>query len=297
MGRRIADMEMRLTEQARLLADRERERDQLRTDVDSARRIEADLRQELAHHRAPPRRAPPRRCAPRRRWPRASSSARAKTAPSCSAKSPRMKREAEATWASERVENALLRERINDVAAEVARLTSVLEGPGSTIDTILAAPEHAAATNGAAKPATRRRRTPTARKARAASRIASAPCRRARRGYPPRRDRARLSARLACGADRRARCSRSFAQAEDREIAEAPRGRAQELHRRADLRRLLQDRVRRRIASGRTRPTASASTTCRCAFMSTTAPSPTAARRSPRSSPTSRAASPISTSR
>ena len=36
-----------------------------------------------------------------------------------------MKREAEATWASERVENALLRERINDVAAEVARLTSV----------------------------------------------------------------------------------------------------------------------------------------------------------------------------
>src|ERR1051325_8701145 len=44
-----------------------------------------------------------------------------------------MKREAESTWASERVENALLRERINDVAAEVARLTSVLHGPGSTI--------------------------------------------------------------------------------------------------------------------------------------------------------------------
>ena len=64
-----------------------------------------------------------------------------------------MKREAEATWASERVENALLRERINDVAAEVARLTSVLEGPGSPIDTILAAPEHPAA-NGAAKPVT-----------------------------------------------------------------------------------------------------------------------------------------------
>ena len=29
------------------------------------------------------------------------------------------------------MENAVLRERINDVAAEVARLTSVLEGPGS----------------------------------------------------------------------------------------------------------------------------------------------------------------------
>ncbi len=50
-----------------------------------------------------------------------------------------MKREAEETWASERVENALLRERINDVAAEVARLTSALEGPNSPIDAILAA--------------------------------------------------------------------------------------------------------------------------------------------------------------
>ena len=49
-----------------------------------------------------------------------------------------MKRDAEATWASERVENALLRERINDVAAEVARLTATLEGPGSTIMSMLA---------------------------------------------------------------------------------------------------------------------------------------------------------------
>lgn len=49
-----------------------------------------------------------------------------------------MKREAEEVWASERVENALLRERINDVAAEVARLASALEGPNSTIDAILA---------------------------------------------------------------------------------------------------------------------------------------------------------------
>jgi hypothetical protein len=50
-----------------------------------------------------------------------------------------MKREAEESWASERVENALLRERINDVAAEVARLASALEGPNSPIDAILAA--------------------------------------------------------------------------------------------------------------------------------------------------------------
>jgi hypothetical protein len=36
------------------------------------------------------------------------------------------------------MENAVLRERINDVAAEVARLTSALEGPSSPIDAILA---------------------------------------------------------------------------------------------------------------------------------------------------------------
>ena len=50
-----------------------------------------------------------------------------------------IKRETEETWASERVENALLRERINDVAAEVARLASALEGPNSPIEAILAA--------------------------------------------------------------------------------------------------------------------------------------------------------------
>lgn len=50
-----------------------------------------------------------------------------------------MKREAEASWASERVENALLRERINDVAAQIAQMTVVLEGPNSPIEQILAA--------------------------------------------------------------------------------------------------------------------------------------------------------------
>src|SRR5581483_1457564 len=48
-----------------------------------------------------------------------------------------MRREAESSWAAERVENALLRERINDVAAEVARLTATLEGPGSPIEAML----------------------------------------------------------------------------------------------------------------------------------------------------------------
>ncbi len=151
MGRRIADMEMRLTEQSRVLADRERERDQLRIDVDSARRIEADLRQELGtierRHGTATEAIRAEKTLAESQLERARED-RAKLQREVT----QMKREAEATWASERVENALLRERINDVAAEVARLTSVLEGPGSTIDTILAAPEHAPGTNGSGKP-------------------------------------------------------------------------------------------------------------------------------------------------
>jgi chromosome segregation ATPase len=150
MARRMGDLEQRLSEQARVLADREREREQLRIDLDASRRIEVDLRQELGTIE--------------RRHDTATESLRAeKTLAESQLERARedraklqreltsLKREAEQTWASERVENALLRERINDVAAEVARLTSVLEGPGSAIDTILAStPEQPAANaNGA----------------------------------------------------------------------------------------------------------------------------------------------------
>ena len=82
-----------------------------------------------------------------------------------------MKREAEQTWAAERVENALLRERINDVAAEVARLTVALEGPDSPIEAILAGEQLAAQQRPARSAGT------AAAKARATSPTASAPCR------------------------------------------------------------------------------------------------------------------------
>jgi chromosome segregation ATPase len=49
-----------------------------------------------------------------------------------------LKRQVESTWASERMANALLRERINDVAGEVVRVAHALEGLGSPIDTMLA---------------------------------------------------------------------------------------------------------------------------------------------------------------
>jgi hypothetical protein len=44
-----------------------------------------------------------------------------------------IKREVELTWAAERIESALFRERINDVTHEVVRITRSLETPGSSI--------------------------------------------------------------------------------------------------------------------------------------------------------------------
>jgi chromosome segregation ATPase len=49
-----------------------------------------------------------------------------------------LKRQVESTWASERMANALLRERINDVAGEVVRVAHALEGLGSPIETMIA---------------------------------------------------------------------------------------------------------------------------------------------------------------
>jgi len=48
-------------------------------------------------------------------------------------------KQVETTWASERMANAVLRERINDVASEVVRVAVALEGLNSPIDTLVAA--------------------------------------------------------------------------------------------------------------------------------------------------------------
>jgi hypothetical protein len=45
-----------------------------------------------------------------------------------------IKRDAETTWTAERIESALFRERINDVAFEIGRITQELEHPGSLIE-------------------------------------------------------------------------------------------------------------------------------------------------------------------
>ena len=147
LGRRIAELELRLNEQARLLGERERERDQLRLELEAAHRIEMELRQELTsvdrRHSAAHDTLASEKATVESQLDRARED-RAKLQREIAA----LKREAEASWAAERVENALLRERINDVAAEVARLTSALEGPGSRIEAILAE-ESQSAVNGA----------------------------------------------------------------------------------------------------------------------------------------------------
>jgi chromosome segregation ATPase len=158
MNRRVQELEMLLNEQGRQLAEREFENAQLRSDLAAAAQIEADLRSELASAGGRDNRA-----AERFRADIAQLEAQLAAALDERGKLQReiavMKRDAESTWASERVENALLRERINDVAAEVARLTSVLEGPGSAIESMLAAaevsaPDRAAANGAAAAPET-----------------------------------------------------------------------------------------------------------------------------------------------
>ena len=49
-----------------------------------------------------------------------------------------MKKQVETTWASERMANAVLRERINDVASEVVRVAVALEGLNSPMDSLVA---------------------------------------------------------------------------------------------------------------------------------------------------------------
>ncbi|MGA7387576.1 MAG: hypothetical protein WBW99_06555 [Pseudolabrys sp.] len=138
LGSRAQDLEARLGEQSRLLNQSEFELRHLRQEIESARKAESDLRtavieiedrsnsaaQNLKTENAQLKTAIAHTKEERDRYARDLGA---------------MKRETEEAWASERVENALLRERINDVAAEVARLASALEGPNSPIDALLAA--------------------------------------------------------------------------------------------------------------------------------------------------------------
>ena len=138
LGRRVQELVARLDEQGRFLADREYLSDRLRGEAAAAQKTESDIRAELAEaesrHRVATEAIRAEKALLEEQL-KQSQDERTKLQREIAA----MKREAETAWAAERMENAVLRERINDVAAEVAKLTATLEGPGSAIETILAA--------------------------------------------------------------------------------------------------------------------------------------------------------------
>ena len=136
LNRRVQELEVRLGDQGRALAERDYQIERMRNEIEDARKIEADLRSELATTGSRSRTA-----VDQFRSDIAQLETQLAAAVEERTKLQReigtMRRDAESTWAAERVENALLRERINDVAAEVARLTAALEGPGSPIESML----------------------------------------------------------------------------------------------------------------------------------------------------------------
>jgi len=137
LGRRAQELETRLGHQGRLLAERDYQCDQLRAQLDAALKTEADLRSEVGSIAGSYRSAIDSLKAEKDKLGEQLTRAREEQV-KLTREIATMKRDTESSWASERVESALLRERINDVAAEVARLTAALEGPGSPIETILA---------------------------------------------------------------------------------------------------------------------------------------------------------------
>jgi chromosome segregation ATPase len=147
LGNRVNDLEGRLATQGKLLAERDYEANQLRQARDAAERTIKELRDELALTSGGS--AP---VIEKLKSEKAAVEDQLRTARDERAKLQRdinaIQQQAESSWATERMENALLRERINDIAAEVAKLAIQLEGPNSPIEALLAA-EPAKPANGA----------------------------------------------------------------------------------------------------------------------------------------------------
>ena len=151
LARQVQEFGTQLEEQARFLTDYENASDRLRTEAMSARESESALRAELTEKEGRYRVAIDTVTTEKSLIEselKRSQDERAKLQRDIAA----MRRDAESGGANVRKENAVLRESINDVAAEVARLTATLEGPDSPIAAILdgdAARPTASAANGA----------------------------------------------------------------------------------------------------------------------------------------------------
>jgi len=150
LGTRVGDLETRLADQGKLLAEREFENNQLRQAHEAAERAAQALRAEITAlngGQAPAVEKLRAEKAALEEQLRVARDERTKLQRDINA----IQQQAESSWATERMENALLRERINDIAAEVAKLAMQLEGPNSPIEAMLAAEPPSPAS--AAKPA------------------------------------------------------------------------------------------------------------------------------------------------
>src|SRR5580693_4786863 len=137
LGNRVNDLETRLATQGKLLAERDYENAQLRQLHAAAEHAAKQARDEIAATNSG-------------KWPaldRLKAEKATLEEQLVAARDERAKlqrdlntvhQQAESAWATERMENALLRERINDIAAEVAKLAMQLEGPNSPIEALLA---------------------------------------------------------------------------------------------------------------------------------------------------------------
>src|SRR5216683_3016223 len=138
LGNRVNDLETRLATQGKLLAERDYENKQLRQASEAAERTAQELRDEITAMnggKAPAIEKLRAEKAAVEEALRIARDERAKLQRDINA----IHAQAESSWATERMENALLRERINDIAAEVAKLAMQLEGPNSPIEAMLAA--------------------------------------------------------------------------------------------------------------------------------------------------------------
>jgi chromosome segregation ATPase len=151
LGNRVNHLEQRLATQGKLLAEREFENTQLRQAKEAAERSAKELRDEIALTTSgawPAMEKLKSEKAAIEEQLRMARDERSKLQRDINA----IQQQAESSWATERMENALLRERINDIAAEVAKLAIQLEGPNSPIEAMLAA-EPAAPAKPALSPA------------------------------------------------------------------------------------------------------------------------------------------------
>src|SRR5438270_399275 len=139
LGNRVNDLEARLATQGKLLAEREFENNQLKQANETADRTVKELRIEIAAlnegGRSPGFEKLRAEKAAVEEQLRIARDERSKLQRDINA----IQQQAESSWATERMENALLRERINDIAAEVAKLAIQLEGPNSAIEAMLVA--------------------------------------------------------------------------------------------------------------------------------------------------------------